>query len=141
MDIAAITGVGAGNTAKTVSKEQSGFSGLTSESFMKLLITQLQNQDPTQPIGNDQLLSQLSAMRTLQSNIELGDALKSITVNQRLSTASTFIGKTVTGTAANQQEVTGVAERAFLQDGKAFVRIGETDIPLSSVTAVQLPQP
>jgi len=139
MDIAALAGVGSGNTTDTVSKDQTGFAGLTANSFLKLLITQLQNQDPTEPVGNGELLNQLSSMRSLQSNIELGDALKSITVNQRLSTASTFIGKTVTGTTADRQEVTGTADSAFLRGDQAFVSVGESEIPLSSVTAVQLP--
>jgi len=134
-----ITATGASNSAQTVSKDQTGFSGLTADSFMKLLIVQLQNQDPTEPLSNGELLGQLSAMRTLQSNIELGDALKSITVNQRLSTASTFIGQTVTGRTINQQEVTGIADGAFLRDDQAYVSVGESEIPLSSVTAVQLP--
>src|SRR5689334_14930971 len=82
---------------------------LTSNNFLKLLITQLQNQDPTQPVGNDELLQQLSAMRALQSNVELSDTLNNLANNQAISSGAAFLGKIVTGTNANQQPVTGIA--------------------------------
>jgi flagellar basal-body rod modification protein FlgD len=124
------------NDLPLVPREKTGFAGLDSEDFLKLLITQLQNQDPTEPIGNEELLNQLSQMRNIQASIELETAMKSITSNQQLSTAATFIGKSVTGTNASEQQVTGVADRAFLREGVAYVGIGAEDVPLSSVTSV-----
>ena len=82
---------------KVVDKDKTGFNALTSEDFLKLLITQLQNQDPTAPVGNEELLGQLSQMRSLQSNIELSSSLKTTSANQNLSTAASYIGKQVTG--------------------------------------------
>lgn len=119
-----------------VPKEKIGFAGLDSEDFLKLLITQLQNQDPSEPIGNEELLNQLSMMRNLQSNIEMGDALKAITVNQRLSTAANFIGKHVKGLDESQQNVAGIADRAFLRGGQAYIGVGSKEMPLDSVLEV-----
>ncbi len=124
------------SSAGIVSADKSGFAGLTADDFMKLLITELQNQDPTQPMGNEELLSQLSAMRSLQSNIEMGDALKAVTTNQQLSTATNFIGKSVTGTTEQQQNVSGIVSRAFTREGKAFVGVNDQEIPLENVTDV-----
>lgn len=100
------------------------------------MITQLQNQDPSEPIGNEELLNQLSQMRNIQASIELEDAMKAITSNQQLSTAANFIGKSVTGTNAKQQQVNGVADRAFLRDGAAYVGIGSEEVKLSDVSSV-----
>lgn len=119
-----------------VERDQVGFAGLTSGDFMRLLIVQLQNQDPTEPVGNDDLLNQLAMMRNLQSNIELADALKSITSSQELSNASTYIGKTITGTNLNLEQVTGVVDRAFIADGETFVGIGTNKIGLKQVESV-----
>ncbi len=134
-----ITGAAsAANGLATVEPDSTGFAGMTADHFMKLLITELQNQDPLEPMGNGELLSQLSMMRNLQSNIELGDAVTAITTNQQLTTAANFIGKSITGLATNATEVTGIADRAFMRDGKAFLGVGTNDIPLTNVTSVNL---
>lgn len=134
MEVAAATAGDAG----FVDRDKVGFNGLTSETFMKLLIAQLQNQDPLEPVGNEELLSQMSMMRNLQSNIELGDAMKSITVNQQLATASSFIGKSIQGTDVNEQPVSGLVDRAFLADGKAYVGVGSAIVALSAIHSVSL---
>jgi len=134
MEIAATTPTG--SPIAIVPPEEQGFSGLTADDFMTLLITQLQNQDPSQPMENDALLSQLTTMQNLQSNVELSRTLQQITSNQQLSTASGFIGKLVTGTTNEQETVSGMADRAFLRDGDAFVGIGDSEVPLTGVTDV-----
>lgn len=140
MEINPVTGLFE-NNVPIVSQDEVGFSGLTADSFMRLLITELQNQDPLEPVGNEELLSQLSMMRNLQSNIELSDAVKAVTTNQQLSTAANFIGSSVTGFTTDQTEVSGIADRAFLRDGIAYVGAGEAEIPLSQVTSVNLAFP
>ncbi len=132
----AVSGVTAGTTPTVVDKDKTGFNGLTSQDFLKLLVTQLQNQDPTAPVGNEELLNQLSTMRSLQSNIELGDGIKAITTGQNLATAASFIGRTVTGAGADGKQVSGTVEKAYLTDGTAFVRVGGTDLSLSQITEV-----
>ena len=138
MDINAVSAVS--REVEIVDRGNTGFNALTAESFIKLLIVTLQNQDPTEPVGNDELLSQLSAMRSLQSNSELSEALKSITKNQQLSTAAGFIGRTVTGSVGDQS-INGVVDRAFLRGGFAFVGVGGSELPLSNIITVELTQP
>ena len=121
---------------QVVEKDQTGFAGLTAETFMKLLITELQNQDPLSPVQSQDMLNQLAMMRNLQANIELADALESITSNQQLSTAAAFIGKQITGKDLDQNEVDGVVDRAFLRDNKAYVGMGDVEVPLSQVFSV-----
>ena len=132
----AVSATGSASNVPFVQPDQVGFAGLTSESFLKLLITELQNQDPLEPLGNDELLSQLSMMRNLQSSIELSSTLKSLTGSQELSTASSFIGKSVTGMTAEQEVVSGIADRVFMSGGKVFLSVNGNDLPLSQVTGI-----
>lgn len=131
----AVSGVGS-STPKVVSADQIGMNGVTSDTFMKLLITQLKNQDPTEPVGNEQLLQQLSNMRNLQANIELTGTLKSLGTNQQISSGASLIGKVVTGKNAQNADVYGLADHVTVNGGIAYVGWGETEIPLSSVTGV-----
>ncbi|MEX0703451.1 MAG: flagellar hook capping FlgD N-terminal domain-containing protein [Planctomycetales bacterium] len=133
----AVGAIAGSPTSPVVGASRTGFNGLTADHFMRMLITQLKYQDPLEPVGNEEILSQISMMRNLQSNIELGDAMKSITSNQQLSTAASFIGRSVTGTNAANQTITGVAGRALLRDGRAYVSVDEEEILLANVTSVK----
>ena len=68
------------------------------ESFMTLLITQLQNQDPLKPMENAEMTSQLAQINTVSGIEELNSTLEGITsqmdANQALQ-ASGLIGKGV----------------------------------------------
>lgn len=123
-------------TTNFVDSEATGFGGLTADDFMKMLITQLQNQDPTEPIGNAELLGQLATMQGLQSNIELKEALTTFSTNQQLTSAAGFIGKSIAGADANGDPVSGVADRAFLADGEVYLGIGSQQVPLDGVSSV-----
>ncbi len=125
------------NAIKVVDKNKTGFSGLTSQDFLKLLITQLQNQDPANPMDSDQLLNQISQMRALQANLELESSLKGLTLGQQLSSATSFIGKTVTAvTGSDQTEVSGMVESVVVKDGAALLRVNGQQIPMADITGV-----
>src|SRR3712207_7626159 len=51
-------------------------------SFIKMMITQLQHQDPMQPAKNEELLAQMSQIGQLQSATSLQETLKGL-VTQR----------------------------------------------------------
>lgn len=138
MAVSGVNNNSSSTSTDVVDKSKTGFNGLTSDTFLKLLITQLQNQDPTAPVGNDELLQQLSAMRSLQSNIELSDTLKAFNNNQQVSAGATFLGKVVTGTNADQKEVTGIADRVFVQEGSLMIGMGSDSVAISKVTGVSL---
>jgi flagellar basal-body rod modification protein FlgD len=126
---------------QTVAPDSTGFNSLKSEDFLKMMIVQLQNQDPLEPTGNEELLNQISQMRSLQSSIELSDALKSATTQQKLSSAASLIGKTVTGTITRsdgtETTLEGKVERAFVKAGEAFVGLPEGELEVEKISSVE----
>ena len=68
---------------------------LKAEDFIKMMITQLQNQDPLQPTGSDQLLSQMSQIGQMQSASSLQTTLQGLAQQNQIGAASSLIGKTV----------------------------------------------
>ena len=84
--------VGSGPDIKIVDADETGFAALDAETFMKLLIAQLKNQDPLEPLDNSELLSQLSMMRNLTANIELAESIEQITANRQLNDGANFLG-------------------------------------------------
>jgi flagellar basal-body rod modification protein FlgD len=126
------------DTPKVVDADKTGFAGLTSQDFLKILVEQLQNQDPTDPMDSDQLLNQISQMRTLQSGLELDKTLKALTLSQGLSSATSFIGKSVTASIDNSSEtITGVVDRVLVRDGETFLKSGTREFKLANVTEVR----
>ena len=51
----------------------SGFSAMDSEEFVKIIFTELQNQDPFQPNDSSALLEQLNSIRSIESDMALTD--------------------------------------------------------------------
>jgi flagellar basal-body rod modification protein FlgD len=138
------SGIGAAATSN-VDSGGSGFNSLTADDFLTLLIAQLQNQDPTEPVDNADILNQLATMQGLTSNIELSDTLKKVASSleksetdfgQKLSVGASYIGQTVT----LDDSTVGVIDRAFLAGGETFVGINGVDVPISRVVAVNSSQ-
>src|SRR5215475_3267963 len=123
----------------TQSSGQNGFAALTSQDFLKMLITELKNQDPTQPVSNSELLQQLSQMQALQSNVELKSTLDDFAKNQQVASGATFLGKLIAGHDSNNNPVSGIADRVFLQDGTLMIGIGSSALSVANVTGVSLP--
>ena len=78
-------------------KIQSKSSALKAEDFIKMMVTQLQNQDPTDPEKNSELLAQMSQIGQLQTATELQDSMKSLVLQNSLGAAGNLIGKMVQG--------------------------------------------
>lgn len=95
----AITSTGlnaATNPEYTVSNETKDKSILGKDDFMKLLLVQLQHQDPTEPMDSEKILTQTSQLAGLESSQNTNKALETLTAalnaTQEFSTISA-IGK------------------------------------------------
>lgn len=110
------------------SSSSSSSSGATSaqemqDKFLTLLVAQLKNQDPTNPMDNAQLTSQMAQISTVSGIEKLNDTVSSVTsqFNQmQMLQGSSLIGHTVL-TEGNGLAVTeeGQATAAFELGGKA----------------------
>lgn len=132
-----------GEQIPIVDASETGFSALTAEDFLRLLIVQLQNQDPTEPTSNEELLGQLSQMQSLQSNLDLSETLENLTSAQLssafTSSAGALIGKQIEATDENGEPVSGIAERAILREGKTYIGVGDIEVPIENITLIQEP--
>lgn len=143
-----------GQAIPVVDAKDTGFNAMNPEAFLKLMIVQLQNQDPTEPTSNEELLGQISQMRSLQASLELEKMITMLATSQSsaasvsfASSAASLIGREVTGMTAESkgengetipgEEITGVVERAILREGKAFIGIGDRELPVENLTKVQ----
>jgi flagellar basal-body rod modification protein FlgD len=142
MDISAINGeLGYGANGSAMADE------LGKDAFMKLLVSQLQNQDPMNPQTNEDFIAQLAQFSSLEQMENLNDSFLGLAVLQQsnalmsqLTEGSTLIGQNVVYTDPESGEsLSGTVESIRIENGIAMLNIGGENIPLMNVTEVTGP--
>lgn len=124
-------------TSTTLPTKTDAFSALDSEQFVKIIFTELSNQDPLQPSDSKALLDQLSSLRSIQSNIDLQSKLNNLVAQNELSAASGLIGKQVSGLDDQSTRVQGVVRSVSrTADGAVLNLVGGQRVPMSSMDQV-----
>lgn len=107
------------------------------QQFFQLLVAQLKNQDPLQPMDNTQFVTQLAQFTTLQTLQSIQSSLQSSIGAQLLGEAMSFIGRSVTAQPSGGPPVTGTVKGVRLQGTDVLLDLGSTTVSLSDVQAVK----
>jgi flagellar basal-body rod modification protein FlgD len=115
-----------------------GASGLLGkDDFLKLLIGQMQHQDPLQPADSSEYMGQLTQFSILEQITNLSKSASATASNDYDAQAIALIGKTVTYARPDHSTVSGVVERVtFSKDGPALTIGGVDGIAPVTVTEV-----
>ena len=118
-----------------------GIEDMNMDQFLKLMITELQSQDPLDPMDNTKLMEQLNQIRDMAGMDKLTGTLDSVLIGQNLSTASSLIGKTIHALSDDGRDVTGAVDRVSVEpdsDGARTVRIhiGDDAIDIKNIRAI-----
>ena len=104
------------STTSTTSASQTATKELDKDAFMKLLVAQLQHQDPTAPQDSNAMMQQMTSFSSLEQLQNMNSALQGIQVqNQGLFQAqsSSLVGKRIRVTSSGFD----------LKDGKATMGV------------------
>jgi flagellar basal-body rod modification protein FlgD len=112
------------------------FADVNLDDFLKLLITELQNQDPLNPMDNNEILQQVSQIREIESNSRLTDTLEAVLLGQALSTASSLIGRYVEALTDDGTRVTGRVERISVVEGEPVLHVDGHEVNLENVSEI-----
>ena len=115
-----VTGV-TDTTSKSNSTDQTtttSSSGVDYNTFLQLLIAEMKNQDPTNPMDTSQYMSQFAQLSTVEQAMQTNSKLDALLSSQSLSQANGLIGKTVSFTDATGASFSGkVVSVAINSDG------------------------
>ncbi len=100
MAIDPVTGATSTTTTSSTTNSMAGQAAekasIDYDSFLKLLIAQMKNQDPTDPMDASEQISQLATFSQVEQSIQMNSNLETLITGNALTNASSYIGKTIT---------------------------------------------
>jgi len=127
------TSIYSGGTSTTPAANQE----YNSQLFLKLLVTQLANQDPSSPMDSTQMVSQTAQLASMEQMTSLNSTSTSTYQTQMQATATSMLGRTVSWTDSGGVAQSGtVSAVAFSSTGTPQLTVGSTTVGLSDVTGV-----
>jgi len=129
------TQIAAANAAKGGSSRSTS-NTMDSEMFMKLLVTQLKNQDPSTPMDTNAMMSQTTQLAMMeQVTAQTTTANKNFSLQMRIA-ASNLVGREVSYTGADGVEVTGTASSVSFAEAVPKVTVGGKEVALDLVSGI-----
>jgi len=101
---------------------------LDQSAFLQLLVAELKNQDPTQPMNGKDMIAQLAQLNQTQYSGQM------LTMQQE-TFASSVIGKTVTGSVAGKR-VTGIVSDFAINGSTVNLTVAGQPMNVTSVSSV-----
>ncbi len=102
------------------------FTDLGMGEFVQLMITELQNQDPLNPMDNAQMLDQIGQIREISSNDKLSTTLEALMLGQNINMASGMLGQKVSALSDEAKRIEGVVNRVVIEGNEAKLIVAET---------------
>ena len=132
--------IGSVSAASSAQSLQSN--GLGVQDFLKILLTQLTNQDPLKPMDNQQFMAQMAQFTSLQQTQELNSKMEQLIVNQSSLQSVGLIGHNV-DISVNGSNLTGKVVSLSLTGEAPLLTVTTTNgatlsnISLSQISAVR----
>jgi flagellar basal-body rod modification protein FlgD len=128
----------AASTASSASAAASSAVGLSQNDFMTLLIAQMQNQDPLNPVDATDFVTQLAQFTQVSTMSGMSTTLGQMSSMQQISQGSSLIGKQITYTVPGQATPgSGVVSSLQINSGNVNLVVGNQLVPLSQVVSIQ----
>jgi|CZCA01.1.fsa_nt_gi flagellar basal-body rod modification protein FlgD len=109
---------------------------LGKDDFMRLLITELRYQDALNPVDDREMIAQLAQFSTLEQMQNLGDKIEELARAQKATQAASLIGRTVTFTNNDGEEVTGKVKGCEFYGEYVYLTVADEKILFTNVSKI-----
>ena len=138
-DVTATSPTFAPTTATAASGAAVPKKGLDSEVFMKLLVTQLTNQDPSTPMDTNQMISQTTQLAMMEQLTAMSrNSSEAFALDMRQA-ATALVGQRAGYVDANGVPASGIVSKVSFEGSVPQVTIGDVTVALDAVTSVTPP--
>jgi flagellar basal-body rod modification protein FlgD len=137
MSIGSTTGATTGTLSTPGTTLTPTSTGLGENSFLTLMMDQLQNQDPMSPDDPTQYLSELASFSTLEQETNISASASTTASGESAASAVALLGHTINYTDSTGATQTGTVQTVeFTSSGPTLTVSGTAGIDPSSVTEV-----
>lgn len=106
-------------------------------SFLRLLVTELRHQDPTQPMQDREFISQMAQFSSLEQMTNMNEAIQNLQNSNKATEAFALLGRRVEAVISSTGEaVDGVVSRISYRNGNVRLIVNNRELQLSDVNAV-----
>jgi flagellar basal-body rod modification protein FlgD len=109
---------------------------LGKDEFLKLLVTQLQNQDPLQPMDAQAMVAQLAQFSALEQMQGMNKEIAAMRGENALLQSQGLNGQNVLLDLKDGTTVAGIVERVAWENGALTLSLGGEDVAMSDIVAI-----
>lgn len=132
MDVSSISAYS--STPNVTSTSSTG--DLGKQDFMRLLLAQLRNQDPLNPMEDREFITQMAQLNTLEQLQALNERIGELIGSDLIGRATELIGREVEAVDEYGYLVRGVVEGVRFGNGMPWLQIGGVEVLYDNVTAI-----
>jgi len=126
-----------GASGYTLQAEGKQIGQLGKDDFLRLLIAQLQNQDPMNPMNDTEFVGQMAQFTALERMQALDEQMAILLQVEQLGQANGLIGKQVEATGSQDGgTIKGVVDSVRMENGNAVLNVGGSAVKLQDVISV-----
>jgi len=111
--------------------------GLGKDDFLKLLVTQLQHQDPMNPTDSQDFMAQMAQFTSVEQLTNMAKSLDRMSVASQTAQSVALIGKTVTWAKDDGTAGEGVATSVSFADGAIAIAVGDAQVAPNEIESVR----
>ncbi|MBN2402268.1 MAG: hypothetical protein JXN64_07690 [Spirochaetes bacterium] len=130
------------NIMNSPRKNKVGNENLDKDAFLKLLVTELRHQDPTQPMENKEFISQMAQFSALEQMTNVNKSVQELNKTSRSAEAYSLLGKNVKAfDPVTGIKVEGLVTSIFYKNNEIRLTVNGREIGLNDIHAVYTNEP
>jgi flagellar basal-body rod modification protein FlgD len=113
---------------------------LGKDQFLQILVTQLRNQDPMQPMQDKEFIAQMAQFSSLEQMMNMSKGMTSLRQSAGMSAA--LIGKEVSWVETKDTGVvnhSGIVNSIIWRDGKQYVKVNNVEVLMDNILSISEP--
>ena len=121
----------------TAPKNTSADAMLGKDDFLKLLVSQLQHQDPMNPVDDKDFMGQMAQFTSVEQLTNMATAIDRMSTASQSTQSIALIGKTVSWKKEDGSTGEGVATSVSFADGAIKIAVGDAQVAPNEIETVK----